>query len=840
MHRRDWTGMILLALALMLAGLGHYYLLYQRVYVWDAVVFYAGAGGLLCWAWLRAEEIPEQSWKAVQASLRMLQAAVQDLLHHGLSRVHVLALAVMNGLAALAASRMAFPGKLWVVVPVWVCSAVVLGWLVVRSRVEGAAPEMPAAGSDVLVDTGPAVPERYGVPVVTGGWLLLIAATMLLGLDETPEVLQSLNAWLQPCLQGLHADLPVQPGVWVPGLLMSLLGTGLMGWGGRMKAVPSLTIDASDELQSGKRSARRRGVGAIASFVWLTVVYASVTGLTHWSVLPLWLLALALLAVFWWQADRGRGVAVLPHSVRPSTWLLAPVTVAALAVGLYRLGEVPNSIWGDEGAFWTIARDLARGASVNPFDLGVYEAFPMMSSIYQSLWIKLFGPSVWSWRLSSVVIGTLTVVPLFLLARKLLGRRVAWSAIALMVSMPYFLAYARMGYNNVQTLLPVTLGLWALILAVDRRSRLLSSLAGMAIGAGSLTYMAGHVGLVLAALTWGFLYMRWKPLRRRLMGLAPSFLMGWLFAAGPFVLGCALGDKPCGAKVAESFLGSAFYGEAVFSRQEITRLYPLAQLGQHQAFFEPRIYALLVGRGVVRTAISLVRDGVARYHYLLGPLAGPLPIFFLAGFGWLVGQWRRGSAAVWATWIVVCTVSLSMLNTFPPRAAHMVPVVPALAVVTAAGVWLFVDLLQPLLGRGIARWLGIGLVALMVMAGLHSYFVVMPQRYAPDMENVLFWRAREMAPRSDLVFVVDQPFPPGFRVWGIEQFDLPVDYHAVPAEKVGETDFAALCGSHCRVFFLPNNADVMREQLRSELGDGTVRPHLDAEGRTIGFEFVLP
>ena len=56
----------------------------------------------------------------------------------------------------------------------------------------------------------------------------------------------------------------------------------------------------------------------------------------------------------------------------------------------YRLGDVPNSLWGDEGGYWTLARDIARG-QVTPdvFGLGVY-AFPMGGSLYQAAWLNVF------------------------------------------------------------------------------------------------------------------------------------------------------------------------------------------------------------------------------------------------------------------------------------------------------------------------------------------------------------------------------------------------------------------------------------------------------------------
>lgn len=854
--------LVLLALALTLAGLGHYYSLFLRTYIWDAVLFYGLAALLFVWVWHRASRMSEHSWAVVRCTVRALGTAVRKLLFTGPNRLVVVALALANSLAVLAVVVSPRPVALLLVLPLWVASVALLGLLLVRSRHASRESELPkkrairseAVGAPSSRDPATVSPSAVSLEIpeadvgsreitlALGGWLLLVSGLVILNLDGVPSVLRALNAWLEPQLTGLRADLPVPPGVWLPGYLLTLTGMILIGWAGagvaRLSGLPSLTLPTSFPTSPARRSYRWHGLALIGGVIWLGVVYASVVSSSSWSVIPLWLVALIIPAVCWWRMDRARGVSILPVRVRRSSWLIVPVLVVAFSVTLYRLADIPNSLWGDEGAFWTLARDLAQGVRVNPFDLGVYGAFPVISSLFQSLWIKILGPTLWSWRLASVVMGTLTVVPLFFLTRRLLGSRVAVSAVVVMVSMPYFLAYARIGFNTIQPLLPITLGLWLLIEAARLDSRLVAYLAGAALGIASLTYMSGHVGMVIAALIGVFIFVSHRSLRRPLVGLVPYLVTGWILAAGPFGLGCLLGGKACGSKVAESYFGNAFYGEAVFSLDRITRHYPLHQVGQHRIFFEPALYLLLLGRGFIRTTMSLVIDGVATQHYVAGSLAGPGALFFLAGFGWLVSRLRRLPAALWVVWAATCAVLLSALNTFPPRTAHMAPIIPASSAITAVGIWLLVDFLRPLLRSQWVDSIGIGLTVALALLGLRTYFVVMPQRYVPNLENVMFWTAREMEPGSDLLFVADGSTSSEFRVWGIDEFELDVDYHSLSVEELHTADLRPLCGSNCRVFFLPQNAEVVRNELRAQLGEGRVRPHLDAEGRVIGLEFA--
>jgi hypothetical protein len=120
----------------------------------------------------------------------------------------------------------------------------------------------------------------------------------------------------------------------------------------------------------------------------------------------------------------------------------------------------------------------------------------------------------------------------------------------------------------------------------------------------------------------------------------------------------------------------------------------------------------------------------------------------------------------------------------------------------------------------------------------------MPKRYMPSLDNVIVWRAMELGRGAHIVFVVDAPYEPGFRTWGLKDFnlgfDLGVEYHMLGPEEIQSTDFRALCGKVCRVFFVPQDADALLPRLRTQLGNGTVRTHLNADGQVIGLEFVPP
>jgi len=843
---------ILLALttvALALAGLGHYYLLYRPIYVWDAVLFYAVAVLLLAWAWQRAGPVPERSRALVRSALRMLGAALRHSFLQRVGRPLLATLIGLNGLALLIALLTPPPLGFLIALPLWAGGTAVL----VRLILVGAKP-WPRLKI-------PTVRPGYVIPLAIGGWLLLATGLSILGLEELPGLLKALDGWLQPRLANLHVDVPIPTGVWFSGLLVALIGMVLIGWTRagaiELPGLPSFTV--SPPTAVGARLSRPWLVLALVGGAsWLSVVRASALSSTSPSVIPLWLAAMALLAIWWWRVDREhgrsvRGISHLPRRVDRRIWrrpvgatatmgLVLLALAIAFGVTLYRLDDVPNSFWGDEGAFWWWARDLANGLQINPFDLGVYHAFPVTVSIYQGFWLRLFGHTLWSWRLGSVVAGVLTLVPLFFLTRKLLGERVAWSATALMISLPFFLAYARIGFHCIQPLFPITLGLWLLVESVQKQSRLFAYMAGAACGMASLTYSSGHVGLILALFLLLYLFVTRKSSRRLVLNLSLVLVIGWLLAAGPFVLGGMLGGKQLGWKAAESFFGNAFYGESIFSLGEITRLYPLREAGREEIFFEPRLYTLLVERGVLRTTLSIITDGVTREHYVVGPLAGPGVIFFLAGLAWMLSLIRKWRAMLWIAWTVLGALLLSGLNSFPPRTAHLAVIIPAISVLAAVGIWLLSGLLRRIVPSRWAGWAGVAITVVLAISGLQAYFVEMPQQYRPNLDNVIFWRARELGEGADIIVVLDESHKPGYRTWGLDDFDLgfdlDVEYHMLQTTEAESADFCALCDDVCRVFFLPQNAGVVLPRLRAQLGTGTVQAHIDSAKQVIGLEFT--
>ncbi|HEU5100556.1 MAG TPA: glycosyltransferase family 39 protein, partial [Roseiflexaceae bacterium] len=258
-----------------------------------------------------------------------------------------------------------------------------------------------------------------------------------------------------------------------------------------------------------------------------------------------WLALLTIFASTGYLLDRRSGAWLRPTFDWRDLALLSAICAVGLAVGAYRLDRYPEILIPDEQEFWLAAKTIADGAITPPiFGFGIY-SYPILGSFYQAWILRLFGPSLWSWRFGSLLAAVAAAPPTYLLARELFSRRVAAVSAALMVVSPYFLAFARLGYNNSQAIPPVVLSLYLLYAGWRRGSMLYLVLGGIAAGLGFYTYTAARLGFVVGLVFLVVALMArqraqpqlkpWRALVPR-MTLLAAFMIGWAATALPHIV----------------------------------------------------------------------------------------------------------------------------------------------------------------------------------------------------------------------------------------------------------------------------------------------------------------
>ena len=825
----------------LLAGLGHVFIVFQReTYPLDGYACYAAAALLFGWA-IRSSRGASVEWRALREPIEGVIRELRRLvaLRAGpASLPGVIALNVVSaGLAIVLGSWIALVG--WGLSLVWLFSVT---WP--HGSISAAAIR-PTASMDVLTEAAEVPPRQSSSWLgVAAGVLVVVAGHMLLGVESPVPFLGVFG----DLAESIGAPLKLMlPGGSAPALL-GLLGLAAGGILFASATRGAAIVDRARVIVESHRESRayRSGgwlVVAVAGLaLWLVSVVSAANGGIGLGPAALWVAGLALVGWVWRKIDYDRGVRLGVSLERPEALGLAAMMVVVSGVWLLQLDHLPASIWPDEGAYWTFARDVAVGtAPVNLFGLGVY-GFPAGGSVYQAMWIGLLGQTVWVWRFGSVIAVLASTVPLFLMARSLLGRRVAFVSVAFFGTSPFVLAYGRTGYQYALSILPVMLSAAFVVAAIRRDSRFYAFLAGVSSGAGFLLYPSSRFGIALCAAIWlTFLFTRMAR-DRSAVRVALALGAAWLFAASPAIAyGLSREPEAYVDKLFDSSMANVLYAESVYGRDTLLARAIFASTRDNQLFFEPSMLARLALRGWVRTWIGLHQSGLSTEHYVVGPLAGPLAIFYILGLAWCLARARRPGYLVWPIWLFAGTFLLSAIETFPPHTPDLLPAVPALAALAAVGLVGLLDALPqswPTLSTRFAT--GVLVAATIALSGLslRAYFVEMPQRYKPSLEMVMFWSALELPRGSTIVFVRDDAYPPDFVPWGLQHFNTGVAWQMIDVPGASHIDWRATCQSRCRIFYAPSIAGAIEAQAREALGAGSVTPYTNETGDLIGLAFT--
>lgn len=587
-----------------------------------------------------------------------------------------------------------------------------------------------------------------------------------------------------------------------------------------------------------------------------------------------WIFGLGLLVRAAYRFDRDAGAPLSLGMTRADVVWIVLLLVGGLLVGSYQLDNIPNSLVRDEGNFFERAKAIAGGEErMSFFDVGVY-SYPLPSSLYQGSILQIFGVTLWSWRFSSVLAGVLTVIPLYLLAREMFDRRVAVISGLLLVTLPYFLAFARLGYNNIQAVLPVTLAIYFIYLAVRRGSALFYVLAGIGAGLGFYTYTAGRLGAVVGAAFLGYLLL--VRLIQCLRRISPEQKQAALadfrrLLAGTIVFGAislatllpqvlytnTTAPDLLRYKTLESLFPNVNYALAFFPAGELYRDNPPIAVGAETFFYRPDLYARLLVRGIVRSLLVFQQGSLVTEHYMASPLAGPLgAIFYFIGLVLALRNLRRREFILILFWWFGGTLLLSMINTFPPRYQHMVPIIPSLALFSALGLVTTVDVVTqafrspraPRLVGSVRRPLAVlplailsVLVAVIVATNLRNYFVEMPQEYLPGIEDIIAFQAIHVAEPTNVVYVYDEQRDEGWTPWMIVYVPTQVVYRSVSAASLQDAPLVLQPGRPTIVYFYEQDAEVVKVALQKSLVLGDIQPTIyrDDLQRVIGMSYTF-
>ncbi len=218
-----------------------------------------------------------------------------------------------------------------------------------------------------------------------------------------------------------------------------------------------------------------------------------------WAMLWLGAIGLYLAAI---RPPQRLSVDGTPRRPRDLRLLLAVGVIVGIALVLrvWQLGDIPPTLGGDEGSQGLEAMRVMAGTIANPFTTG-WLGVPSMSFYFNALSIAPLGNTMFALRLPWALIGTLTVLVVFLLVKRLFGVMPGLLVATLLATYHYHIHFSRLGSNQVADTLFVALALLFFYRGYDRRNPLDWALCGITIGVAQYFYAgARFTAIVIIAM----------------------------------------------------------------------------------------------------------------------------------------------------------------------------------------------------------------------------------------------------------------------------------------------------------------------------------------------------
>ena len=165
-----------------------------------------------------------------------------------------------------------------------------------------------------------------------------------------------------------------------------------------------------------------------------------------------------------------------PASLRTLTWmLLSIILLVAFFLRTYELNRFPAGPFGDEAASAILASEVATGRSL-PLFITAYTGHEVLFYYLSAPVMWLMGTGVVALRMTSALVGVMTVLVAYLLARELFdplgasdtdefaieSRLLGLLTATLMATSFWHISVSRYGYRAITLPLMQSLMLWAL------------------------------------------------------------------------------------------------------------------------------------------------------------------------------------------------------------------------------------------------------------------------------------------------------------------------------------------------------------------------------------------
>lgn len=537
-------------------------------------------------------------------------------------------------------------------------------------------------------------------------------------------------------------------------LVAALFGALSGNTGGLVLAAFCIFLSASGLVQrttAEQESQLARGIERLAGEPWFLLMVAALLFAGSAALLAgqdpfnrsngfLWLLSLLLILAAGWLHDRSIAVEGRPILYAHLTWdrldwlAVGVLSVVALVLRLYRLGDFLPAMSGDEGEMGLLALHALRGTGgfdspqPLPFFSTAFLDHPTLFHYVQAGALWLFGETLSGLRLLSVIVGALCVPLLYLVARAGWGRAAALTAGWLLAISHLPIHYSRIALNNIESVwFMIALVLLLFLVRGERDAagtneanagstpdgappRILSYvLIGLVIGLSQYFYYGSRLLPVVAVAA--FLYL-WRARQIVWVQLITVVVAGAV-AFGPLALYYTRNSA--------GFV-NRMRGINVFSEEGLVHtLGPDARWPADM----PRLFWVQVTRNVD----FFVDSGDRSAFYLADlPAFDPVSVLlFWVGLGLAAARVRRFHELILFSWLVLGTLLAGVLTNDAPNGPRLLLVLPAaylMAGLTVQQLFDFTVRHSLVTVRKGMTWVGAGVAVALCVFHFRTYFVV--------------------------------------------------------------------------------------------------------------------
>ncbi len=503
----------------------------------------------------------------------------------------------------------------------------------------------------------------HGYPYAVGGWLMFVAAALVM----------MIAAWPMPAASGPVRETPCMPAPVLRLVLMmgaAVLAIGLTTALSLNRKWPVLTI-----------------------VLWLAGFLFASFGVRSWVLSP--------------PAEHRE-----PWTKRELLFLVAILLLAGLARTLW-IDSLPRTYFGDEPRVAMYLHNTYSGGRIpNFFSMG-WNTWPVVGLSLQGLFVPFCGLHMSTLRLSSALIGTLAVLATYLLARELFTARVALLGALLFAACRTAIDFSRLGVTHAQVLFIQTLAFYFCWRAVNTGRAIHYLWAGIALGLCLYTYNAGQLApplllgwVVLSALrSPRFLGTHWRGVVITLAGFLLALTPYLFFFTDVFTFGPNWDQWTIMARNRQT-------GSQIAAAWQAGGLSPAAHILWHQVSKTWLGFGVLPGAGYPLG----YRGG--------GILDEVTAALFVLGLAVCVPRLLRGRHAFLPYWVLVTMIAGGILTINPPAVVRMVGFLPALAILAALPLdWLIRMSSGAVVRRGIGLVLAASLICGAVWDNWRTYFV---------------------------------------------------------------------------------------------------------------------